>query len=217
MKTSEGKNEYISMCNGKETNLMALDNASREIQNEMNYKQKFIDIDNKQSQINQRFEKNVLTEEIDRVKHKETIMKDKPSYIDKLTDTSTQYLSNRKDQLKSVYEFQKDRINEKYKELSTKASTITKMGEMSEQELQKYRDEQLMAKMDNKQRQSSYADFLTTQVKSKKWDDKSNENQDMNMSIGKYKVSRNSSVPMVPGISSVTKISPQIFNEKNRK
>ena len=111
----------------------------------------------------------------------------------------------------------KDRVNEKYKELSNKAIIITKRGEMSEQELQRYREEILKEKMENKQRQSQYADFLTTQVKSKKWEDRSIENEDMNVSLGKYKLGRNSSVPMVPGISSVSTLAPKINNSKFRK
>ena len=149
---------------------------------------------------------------MERVKQKDAITQDKPSYIDRLSDDSSKYLSNRTEQMKNVYEFQKDRINEKYKQLSTKASTVTKMGEMSEQELEKFRNQVFMEKLENKQRQSDYAQFLTTQVKSKKWEDKSLENEDMNASLGKYKLSRNSSVPMIPGISNASSLLPKIPN-----
>lgn len=178
----------------------------------MDFKQKFVDIDSKQAQYNQRFEQSVIPDQIERVKQKEAITQDKPSYIDRLSDDSSKYLSNRTEQMKNVYEFQKDRINQKYKQLATKASVVTKMGEMSEQELQKYRDQLAMEKMENRQRQTDYAQFLTTQVKSKKWEDKSLENDDVNASPGKYKISRNSSVPMIPGISSVSNLAPKMPN-----
>lgn len=64
-------------------NLNYLDNTAKEIQNEKEFKQKFIDFDKKQSKFNERFRKTVLKDYSRRNRNKEMITSEKPAYYDK--------------------------------------------------------------------------------------------------------------------------------------
>lgn len=194
-----------------------VENAMREIKNENDFKQKFIDFDNDQKQRHQKYEKTVMVDRSNRARNQEAITEQKPSYIDKLAEDSSKYLQNKHKQIMSAYEFQKDRINEKYRGMQ-KAQIVTQMGEMSAQELQKYKDHLKQMKEETKRKQTDYGSFLKTQIMQKDRQERSLDARNTTEGLpGNRTLARNSSVPMVPGICSISQFLPKVNNAKHRR
>ena len=105
--------------------------------------------------------------------------------------------------MQSTWKFQKDKIDQKYRDLYNNSQRQTKKGEESYKELQKFHNEQKRQKEENKIRQGEYAHLLKTQVDIKNNGNKPHESDKPNhVYLGKYKLHRNSSLPMIPGIHS---------------
>lgn len=198
VKAYESKNEYKRLCNGRYNRVyIDIENAEREIKNEHDFKQKFIDYDSKQQKINKKFADTVLKDQSRRRRKKEAITDNQPSYVDKLAGETQKYLETKQQKLKSAYQFQKDRIMEKYKKLADLSSNKTKMGENSYKEFQKFKEAENSLKKDRKEKQSEYGKYLKGQMSIR-------DNQEGNRSqlVVNTKLNRNSSLPMVPGINS---------------
>mmetsp|Transcript_2034 Transcript_2034/g.1833 ORF Transcript_2034/g.1833 Transcript_2034/m.1833 type:complete len:388 (+) Transcript_2034:53-1216(+) len=203
MKGQRAKEDYVRMCQ---------DNSAKEIQNEQKFKQKFIDINKKQNHINKKFQETVLKDYSSRNCEKESITASKPAYYDKLEGEYNKYMNDKEIKMKSTWKFQKDRIHEKYKKLSKNPQSKTEMGLQSYGEYKKFESEQKKEKEENKERQSIYAGLLKNQVDIKKTGKVGLEVDKPNhVYLGKYKLNKNSSLPMIPGIhsdSSLTGIGP---------
>lgn len=80
----------------------------------------------------------------------------------------------------------------------------TKRGEESYKEFQRFKEHEQRIKEEFKNHQSQYADFLRGQVRNKNDQTKFEEesHKPNHIYLGKYKLHRNSSLPMVPGINS---------------
>mmetsp|Transcript_12264 Transcript_12264/g.12300 ORF Transcript_12264/g.12300 Transcript_12264/m.12300 type:complete len:344 (-) Transcript_12264:22-1053(-) len=194
IKGERDRQEYIRMCN---------ENSAKEIQNEKNFKQKFIDFDQKQTQINNKFQQTVLKDYSRRNKHKDAITNNKPAYYDRIEGEYYNYLTDKSNRMRSAWQFQKDKIEQKYNEVSRIPEMKTKMGDSSYKKFQEYQEEQKKMRLDNKNMQTQYAGLLKTQVDIKKDSKKVSEaDKPNNIFIGKYKLHRNSSLPMIPGIHS---------------
>jgi hypothetical protein len=182
-----------------------IDNSAIEEQNEANFKQKFIDINAKQSNFGQKFSDVVLTDYSRRKKQIDAITENKPAYYDRIENEQNHYLNDKANRLKSTWQFQKSSIDNKYRQMLDNTNSKTMMGEQSYQEYLKYQGEVQKQKEDNKRGQSEYANLLKTQVKFHNGV-KQDPNKDIQgqVYLGKYKLKNNSSMPMIPGISSVS-------------
>jgi hypothetical protein len=182
-----------------------IDNSAIEEQNEANFKQKFIDINAKQSNFGKKFSDVVLTDYSRRKKQIDAITENKPAYYDRIENEQNHYLNDKANRLKSTWQFQKSSIDNKYRQMLDNTNNKTMMGEQSYQEFLKYQGEVQKQKDDNKRGQSEYANLLKTQVKFHNVV-KQDPNKDIQgqVYLGKYKLKNNSSMPMIPGISSVS-------------
>ena len=163
--------------------------------------------DQVQEMKNKKFAETVLTDYSRRRRHKEAITDNKPAYYDKLQNDFQSYLGDKESRIKDAWEFQKSRIDQKYREMNQVPTLKTKMGEESYQHFQKYQEEVAKSKSDMKDRQSTYAQMLKQQVNLKKDALKKPELDKMNTTyLGKYKLSRNASLPMIPGIHSTSSL-----------
>jgi hypothetical protein len=182
-----------------------IDNSAIEEQNEADFKQKFIDINAKQSNYGQKFSDVVLTDYSRRMKHIDSITENKPAYYDRIENEQNHYLNDKANKQKSAYEFQKSSIDNKYRQMFDNTNSKTMMGEQSYQEYLKYKGEVQKQKEDKIRGQSAYANILKTQVKFHD-DVKKDPNKHIQgqVYLGKYKLKNNSSMPMIPGISSVS-------------
>ena len=193
----------IECSQGNYSEIFSIDNSAKELKNEQDFKQKFVDFDEKQSKVNEKFRNTVLKDYSRRNKHKEQITSEKPAYYDKLEGEYEHYMSDKADRMKSAWQFQKNRIEQKYKEVSGVPHEKTKMGRESFQQFQQYKEEQKRALESNRKRQNQYAELLKSQVNLKNTgkiipqSDKPNH-----VYLGKYKLHKNSSLPMIPGIHS---------------
>mmetsp|Transcript_10760 Transcript_10760/g.12093 ORF Transcript_10760/g.12093 Transcript_10760/m.12093 type:complete len:250 (-) Transcript_10760:16-765(-) len=129
---------------------------------------------------------------------------------------TSKYFADRQQQIKSAFEFQKERINERYREISEKSTNVTKKGEMSALEFYKMKEDEWQQRRDSKVRKSQYADILKSQMGTKERRDLRDAlDETDNISMGRYKLCRNSSVPMVPGISSKSTLIPKNLQNAN--
>jgi len=192
-----------------------LENAQREIKNEKDFKQKFIDFDQKQEARGRKFADTVMKSQALRNMHKETVMDHKPAYYDMIENEHTQYNQKKLSNQQSAWKFQKDQINQKYKQMSENSNNKTKMGTQSWAEHLKDKEYMDNEKSENKARQSDYYKFLKSQINMK--ENKNQLNQAdlaQNVFLGAYKVKKNG-VPMVPGISSVSPMVGKPFKEES--
>lgn len=227
LKRQQDREEYLRLCSGKHylnhlsiwshisINLCILvsvtltyeisENARREIKNEEDYKQKFVNFDAKTSKYQEKFSETVLKDQSQRRRHKEAITDQKPSYIDKLNEEQERYFQDKQGKLKSAYRFQKDRIDSKYRQLNQTSLNKTKMGEQSYEEFRRFKEDEERQKQEARARQSDYANALKYQVHIKENRNTINDEDVKNDTyLGKYKLHKNSSLPMIPGINSVT-------------
>jgi hypothetical protein len=206
IKAQRDKESYVQMCNGRcSKGYYNLANSAKEEKNEEDFKQKFRDIDARQSQYNKKFSDTVLTDYSRRKRHNDAITQNKPAYYDIIENEQTHYLDDKANRQRSAWQFQKNSIDQKYRQMLEDTSNKTKNGEQSYQEYLKYQSELQKQKEENRARQGEYANVLKTQVKFNNIikQDPNKEIQGQ-VFLGKYKVKNNSSMPMIPGISSVS-------------
>lgn len=206
IKAQRDKESYVQMCNGNyDDNYFNLDNSAKEEKNEADFKQKFRDIDAKQSQYNKKFSDTVLTDYSRRRRHNDAITQNKPAYYDIIENQQTHYKEDKAKWQKSAYEFQKNSIDQKYRQMLENTYNKTKNGEQSYQEYLKYQTELQKQKEENRTRQGEYANVLKTQLKLNNVI-KQDPNKQLpgQVFLGNYKVKNTSSMPMIPGISSVS-------------
>lgn len=150
----------------------------------------------------------VLADKSRRRRRDEAITNQKPAYYDRIAENELKYLEEKERQMHEINHQQRSIINKKYSTISQMAANKTKQGELSAKEFRDYQDLIERQKEKSKLTQLEYKKALDSQIQQKskpEFELPNSKNQ---------RLTRNSSMPMIPGINSHSYLSTNGDAEK---
>lgn len=200
--------KYSKMKEQEEYRRLFEQNAQREISNELIYKKKFSDFDNKlEAKKRQYFD--IVNENNSKreMEAKKIGSYDKYSFYD-YYDHREKEKSKKAGALKdSSYKDMKNTIDRNYRSINEMNKMKRVQAEQSAQELQQFLDDEKQRRINERMMQQQYRGVLETQVKIKSHPEL-NETAEVTSESGK------NAVFMIPGINSVSQYSKKISNNK---